>query len=258
MISSIVSCTKIARNNRIAIPISAGNYIESCDNQTWSICQKKIPRIFFSKTRFRQKKNSFPPFIFLVPKFFRKALKKKYEFKRDLLFTGFGLLCFLRDIIVSLVENSSTASRCKNRQIFNFFSNTAQRNCLFFLHQLKNKQNKTKSLRWIRNKNVAFLLKRNVLRAIVFFSKNSSEKGKQNKRETRGVVTAGGKHVLSPPHASDYWSLGSHRRRLHGPTNPTSSSLFFCAQKERKRDGPREASRRGVRVSLPNIFKLNG
>lgn len=105
---------------------------------------QKNPTPFLFKNTISPKEKFISSFHFSCAKIFSQGLKKKYEFKRDLLFTGFGLLCFLRDIIVSLVENSSTASRCKNRQIFNFFSNTAQRNCFFFTPTKKTNKTKQK------------------------------------------------------------------------------------------------------------------
>ena len=53
------------------------------------------------------------------------------------------------------------------------------------------------------------------------------------------MAAAGGKHVLSPPHASDYWSLGSHPR-------PTPSS--FPLKKRALAKGGRD------RQSFPNSF----
>jgi hypothetical protein len=53
----------------------------------------------------------------------------------------------------------------------------------------------------------------------------------------RGVAAAGGKHVLSPPHASDYWSLGQPPEAAvpSGPPTTLPVHIVFALQRRAKR-----------------------
>jgi hypothetical protein len=74
---------------------------------------------------------------------------------------------------------------------------------------------------------------------------NRRDRGIENDRERetffemciRGVAAAGGKHVLSPPHASDYWSLGQPPEAAvpSGPPTTLPVHIVFALQRRAKR-----------------------
>lgn len=74
-------------------------------------------------------------------------------------------------------------------------------------------------------------------------NKQERDRGIENDRERdffemciRGVAAAGGKHVLSPPHASDYWSLGQPpEAAVPGPPTTLPVHIVFALQRRAKR-----------------------